>query len=72
MPDTATAAKARPDDDRMRTVFAGLTDDEREAILAALAAMVLDSHAAQDQLTPEQWRAAERMFRWLNGPPVSP
>jgi hypothetical protein len=44
-------------------VLVNLSLDERAALLAALAAMVIDVHCVQDNLTEAQWQAAERMFR---------
>ena len=46
--------------------------DEVAAMHAALAAMVVDSHAPQEHLTAAQWIAAEALFKrvdaWMNKP----
>ncbi|GAA0529430.1 hypothetical protein GCM10010172_07640 [Paractinoplanes ferrugineus] len=42
--------------------------DELIACHAALAAFVQGVRTHQDQLTPEQWRAAELMIRTYRGP----
>lgn len=39
-----------------------MTDDQTAAIWAALVAFVEDVHAPQDQLTAEQWTAAEQAY----------
>jgi hypothetical protein len=53
---------------RFHAIFSGMTEDEREVIFAALAAMAIDCHAPQDNLTSGQWCVAHQMFEWLNKP----
>ncbi len=41
-------------------------DDDLEVLFAAMLSMVEDNHSAQDQLSPEQWERAERVYAQLN------
>jgi hypothetical protein len=42
-----------------------LTPGEQYVVFAALAAMVADVHAVQDQMTDEQWTLAEEVYKRL-------
>jgi hypothetical protein len=44
-----------------------MTDDELVAVWAAMCSMVEDVHCPQDNLTREQWDAAETLLERMTG-----